>query len=198
MLDSNSEIDILSSKVPKNKIPSAGNIKVDKKNYVIKIHEKPTKITSKLAWAGLAMFKSNYIFKVIESLKPSFREEYDITEAMNNLLNIKKIRNHVCDRYIDCGTPAGLLEAVKLILGNRKIKIKSELKKSIISPTYIGRNSMISNHVTIGPFVSIGNNVTINENVSIKNSLILDNTVIDKNQIINKEIFSGNIRIKTQ
>jgi len=193
MLDDSSEISILSANIPINEIANAGNIESNN-GYVTKIREKSVHMASNLAWAGVAIFKSNFIFKIIENLSSSFRGEYEITEAMNLVLDQNKIiKNHVCDRYMDSGTVNGLIEAAKFILTNKHSFCNSDcmkLAKSFRTPVHIGKNCTIGKNVVIGPFVSIADNVTIGDNTNISNAIILENTIIDKNQNINRAIIN--------
>lgn len=198
MLTEDSEANILSAKVSLDKIANAGNIE-DENGYVKKIVEKSSTSKSDLAWAGVALFRSNSIFQIIEKLTSSLRGEYEITDAMNLMLaNNELIKNHICDEYIDAGTPDGLIEATKFILTNRcqPNRNNAELTKfEIIEPVYIGKQCSIGNNVKIGPFVSIGNNVTIEDNVELKETLVLDDSNISRNQNIVKSIVTKDGRI---
>lgn len=193
MLKNDSEIDILSAKIPHDEITSAGAIELND-GYVQKISEKPSQTSSNLVWAGVALFKSNFIFKIIENLESSFTGEYEITEAMNlAITHNKKIRNHLCDRYIDSGTVDGLIEATKFILGQKYTQSSHSYAKSdvvLVEPFYIGKNCLIGNNVEIGPFASIGNNVKIGDNVKLKEAIILDGANVLPNQNIYKTIRS--------
>ena len=80
-----------------------GNV-VTKDNLVISLSEKSNDPSSNLAWAGLAFFKNNFIFKIIESLNVSHRGEYDITDAMNRL-----------EPYLNAGTTS---DVINYILGS--------------------------------------------------------------------------------
>ena len=193
MIDDKSEINILSAKIAKSDSGNVGNIEVNN-DYVTKINEKPTKRKFELGWAGLAIFKSDFIFKIIENLVPSSTGEYEITEAMNECLSYDKtIRNNICDGFIDAGSPNGLLEMSKFILKNSFFSSKNSFKienQTIIKPSYIGNNCIIGKNVTIGPFVSIGNNVKLGHNVTVAYSLILDGAEIESNKTILKSIIS--------
>ena len=188
----NDDISILSSVIQQSKISSVGNILLENE-YVINISEKPLETKSNLAWAGLAFFKDGYIFEVLEDLAPSLSGEYDITEAMNlAILHNKKIKNHLCDKYIDSGTPNDLLETLKYIL-NKEQSHKNILNlktTTVLSPTYIGKNCKFGKKVQIGPFVSMEDGVCIGDNVKIAEALILDDVQIPENKILSKIIIS--------
>ena len=193
MITSNYEMSILSSQITPSQIGNVGNIEVEN-NDVIKITEKDLNPKSHLGWSGIAFFKNNYIFKIIEKLNPSERGEFEITDALNIILNNnRKIRNFTCETYVDSGTISGLLELNKIILNQEKIIVQNDSK--INPPVYIGKRCHIGKNVTLGPFVSIGNDVYIGDNVKLKNSLILNNSKILQNQNISNSLIDENENI---
>lgn len=193
IISNDSEIGLLSAKIQKNNIKNVGNIEV-KDDFVIKINEKSLDSKSDLGWAGVAFFKSNYIFEIIDELNPSFRNEFEITEAMNLMLNHnRKIRNYICEKYIDAGTISGILELNNFILNQHKFSrnhIPKTLQNELKNPVYIGTNCDIDDNVSIGPFVSIGNDVLIDANVKIEQSVIMDGAQISPNQKISHSLVS--------
>ena len=96
MINSNYEMSILSSQIMPYQIGNVGNIEVEN-NHVIKITEKDLNPKSPLGWSGIAFFKNNYIFKIIEKLNPSVGGEFEITDAMNILLNNNRKIRLCCD-----------------------------------------------------------------------------------------------------
>ena len=75
-----------------------GVAKVNKRNKIIKIQEKPKKFFSDLAITGLYFF-DNKVIKFAKSLKPSKRGEVEIVD----LLNIYKLRNQLTADLIGRG-----------------------------------------------------------------------------------------------
>ena len=75
-----------------------GVAKIDKKNKIIAIKEKPKKFLSDLAITGLYFFDNNVI-KYSKKLKPSKRGEYEITD----LLNIYKSKKQLNADFIGRG-----------------------------------------------------------------------------------------------
>ena len=184
------EISLISSNTYSNVSNSVGNI-IIKDNFVTSLSEKSNKLSSNLAWAGLAFFQNNFIFKIIESLDVSDRGEYDITDAMNLIINRnKQIQNYSCKEFIDCGTTRGLIEGLKYILSKNFQSYEKNLSLSQ-NPFYVGRNCVIGENLKIGPNVSLGDNVYIGNDVVIKNSLIMDDTTIESNSCITNSIVSG-------
>ena len=138
--------------------------------------------------------KNNYIFEMIECLSPSQRGEFEITDAMNLVLeNNIKIGNFTCDGYIDAGTISGLLELNTFILNLQQPTTQNSC--IVNSPVYVGNQCTIGKNVELGPSVSIGDGVNIGDNVKIKNSLIFNNSKISSNQNISNSIIDDNQNI---
>ena len=75
-----------------------GVAKINKKNKILKIVEKPKKFISNLAITGLYFFDNNVI-KYAKTLKPSKRSELEIID----LLNIYKKKNKLSSEFIGRG-----------------------------------------------------------------------------------------------
>jgi len=200
ILNDKSDVNILSANVPNNQISEVGTIQVEKYGYVEQINEKSQKSTSSLAWAGLGLFKSNFIFKMIETMQPSARGEYEITDAINKMItNRKKVKNHICSEFLDAGTSKGLKKTFNFILEQRHNDCclgKQEFEKSeSISPIHIGKNFQIGKNSIVGPMISIGNNVNIGNNVVLKDAIVLNDTSIESDQIISNCIISNHGKV---
>ena len=76
-----------------------GVAKIDKKNKILKLKEKPKKFFSDFAITGLYFF-DNKVIKLAKSLKPSARGEIEITD----LLNKYKSRNKLYADFIGRGS----------------------------------------------------------------------------------------------
>ena len=192
-MNSEFEISILSSEIAHSKICNVGNIEVENNN-VLKITEKSITSKSNLSWAGIAFFKNNYIFKMIENLQPSPRGEFEITDAMNLILvHNRKIGNFTCEKYVDAGTISGILELNEIILNQNIIVNSDNIDNSfkIKNPVYVGKNCHVGKNVELGPFVSIGNDVCICDNVKLEYSVILDNSNIKSNEIISRSVIDS-------
>ena len=183
------DIKIVSSKVSKDESHSVGKIYFKNNDVVTKISEKSNSDSIILAWAGIAFFKSNQIFKIIEKLKISIRNEYDIVDAFNNFIEEgKKINQYQCNSFIDTGTVKGLLDLQQFLFK----KTKSQNPENI----FIGNNCNIKNKFLIGQFVSVGDNVMIKNDISIQNSIIMDNVIINSNKIIKNSLLFDDYMIR--
>ena len=177
--------------------PSRFGVAVVNGNTISKVVEKPQNPPSNLAIIGVYIFDSS-IFDGIANIKPSWRGEYEITDAIQYLIEHNyKVQGHIIyGWWKDTGRPEDLLEANRRILENVKhskkmgiinggTKIEGhilieegvEIVNSVIrGPVSIDRNSTIINSY-IGPYTSIGKNVII-ENAEVENSILLENAVV--------------------
>ena len=83
-----------------------GVAKIDKKNKVINIKEKPKKFLSDLAITGLYFFDNNVI-KYAKQLKPSKRNELEIVDLINKYRKNKKLSADLISRggaWLDSGS----------------------------------------------------------------------------------------------
>ena len=195
--------------------PSRFGIADVENDKILKITEKPEKPKSNLAVTGIYLL-TPLIFEIIDDLKPSWRNEFEITDALDNLL--RKNNNisfeKITDYWKDTGTPDDILHANGEIIKNLPENSHSEKSKnakisgkvltgknsiiekdtSIQGPVIIGENCKIHSGVIIGPNTSIGNNSII-KNGDIKNSIIMENCEIDSAVKIRNSIISSNSKI---
>ena len=157
--------------------------------------EKPKVPPSNLALVGIYFFKP-VIHEAVANIKPSWRNELEITDALQWLIDhgYRVGWTKVTGWWKDTGKPEDLLEANRLILDDIKTEIRVETKARIHGrviiedgtaidestvikgPVVIGRNVRISNSY-IGPYTSIGDNVVI-ENTEIEDSIVLEGSEI--------------------
>ena len=187
-----------------------GVAKFDENGKLIQLIEKPKEPPSNYALTGIYFFKP-VIFKMIKQLKPSWRGELEITEAIQLLLeNGYNVGYEIVqDWWKDTGTPEDILEANRLVLDELKLEIKGKIKNDssiqgrvtigknttikenalIRGPTIIGENTTIEPNVYIGPYTSIGNNCAIKRG-EIENSIIMDNCTININDRITDSLIA--------
>ena len=83
-----------------------GVAKINKKNKILKIVEKPKKYISNLAITGLYFFDNNAV-KYSKSLKPSKRKETEIVDLLNKYLKKNKLSTEFIGRggaWLDTGS----------------------------------------------------------------------------------------------
>ena len=197
--------------------PSRFGIADIENEKILKITEKPKNPKSNLAVTGIYLLTPK-IFKIIDNLKPSWRNELEITDALDNLL--KENNNigfeKITDYWKDTGTPEDIIHANGEILKKQIAKglesglIDEGLESGLITgedsiiesnveinpPVIIGKNCHISSS-SIGPNVSVGDNTTIFGS-SIEHSIIMENCKINSAAKIKNSIIANNSEIKDE
>jgi glucose-1-phosphate thymidylyltransferase len=136
---------------------------------------------------------------MIEKLKPSWRGELEITEAIQLMLEEGYSVGYriVEGWWKDTGTVEDILEANILVLDEMESSLEADvegiclqgrvtvgkntqIKKGamIRGPTVIGENAVIESEVYVGPYTSVGNNTHIKRG-EVENSIIMENCVIE-------------------
>jgi len=197
------------------KNPSQFGVAEIKNNRIVKITEKPKIPKSNLAVTGI-YFLTPYIFEVIKKLKPSWRNELEIADALQILIEEQKeiIYETITDFWKDTGTPDDIIEANKFLLEKMQESFKGKKEEDVIlegkvmvgegtiikngtkivGPVIIGKNCIIENGSFIGKNTSIGNDSHISESL-ISNSIIMSNCVIEGRLNIVNSIISSNSKI---
>ena len=87
-----------------------GVAEIDSYGNVLSIEEKPNHPKSNAAVVGIYMFDDS-VFKKIETLEPSARGEYEVTDLCNIYVNENKCLNlDLNGWWIDAGTPDRIIE----------------------------------------------------------------------------------------
>lgn len=165
-----------------------------------RVVEKPQDPPSNLAISGVYLFRKS-IFEAIANIKPSWRNELEITDAIEWLINQgKTVRPYIMQGWwIDAGKPDAIIQANQLVLGelpyspppenSLQIRGNCEISHRVIlgqgsqiidsvvrGPVIIGDNVVIRNSY-IGPYTSLGNNVVI-EGSEVEASIVMKDCVI--------------------
>jgi glucose-1-phosphate thymidylyltransferase len=169
---------------------------LDEQGKIRRLVEKPRNPPSNLALVGIYMFDHN-IFQAVNSIKPSWRGELEITDAIQWLVENGCAVHPYIHRgwWIDTGKPIDMLEANNRVLAeithkvdgyvDRDSKIDhlvtiergAEIINSVVrGPAIIGEDARLINSY-IGPFTSIYHG-TIVENSEIEHSIVLDHSRI--------------------
>lgn len=177
--------------------PSQFGIATVKDNKIVGLEEKPKIPRSDLAVAG-AYFLKRSIFDFIDTLKPSWRNELEITEAFQAMLDSGlNIGYSIIEGWWkDTGTIDEFLDCNRMILDKIRRKIPKEVSMAfftgrvsigsnvkvlgntrILGPCYIGDNTVIDN-CYVGPYTSVGSGCTI-KNIEIEDSVLMDDSKIE-------------------
>ncbi|RJX29139.1 MAG: glucose-1-phosphate thymidylyltransferase [Dethiobacter sp.] len=162
---------------------------------VISLREKPLVPRSNLAIMGIYIFRKN-IFAAIERIVPSWRGELEITDALQELINMGgKVLSYMFPGWwMDIGKPEDVLEANRKILnlltapensfGNARVVAPLCLAapsafiegSKLKGPLIIGEGCRITGS-EIGPYSSIGPG-SILEDAILENSVLFERVKI--------------------
>jgi glucose-1-phosphate thymidylyltransferase len=163
---------------------------------IIRLVEKPRNPPSNLILVGIYMF-DHHVWEAVEAIKPSWRGELEITDAIQYLVDTGYDVHPYIHRgwWIDTGEPGEMLEANDLVLDevehhiegyvdrdsqvNGKVTIEKGaevINSRVRGPAIIGEDTRIVNSY-VGPFTSIYHHVLI-ENSEIEHSIVLENSQI--------------------
>ena len=216
--ESGADAMVLLAKVPNPQ--RFGVAKFDEKGRLVGLVEKPKLPPSDYALVGIYFFRPPHIFRAIETLKPSWRGELEITDAIQKLIDWGLRVEYAIVRgwWKDTGTPKDILEANRLLLDYKypgtiiKGMVEDDARiegrvyvdegavirsgSVVRGPAYIGRNTIIGSNTYVGPYTSIGYNCRL-VNVEIENSVVMDNvTLEDIGERITGSLIGSNVRIR--
>ncbi|AHL23095.1 glucose-1-phosphate thymidylyltransferase [Thermococcus nautili] len=204
----NYDASILLTEVPDPRQFGVAELSEDGKT-IKRLVEKPKNPPSNLALVGIYFFKP-VIHEAVQNIKPSWRNELEITDAIQWLIDhgYRVGWTKVTGWWKDTGKPEDLLDANRLILDDLKPDVRvqtearihgrvvigegSEIDENTVikGPVIIGRNVRIRNSY-IGPYTSIGDNVII-ENTEIEDSIVLpDSEIRNAGRIVESVIGRG-------
>ena len=195
-----------------------GVAEFDQSGNLVRLIEKPKDPPSRYALTGIYFFRPK-IFEIIRRLKPSWRGELEITEALQLLLDDGHNVSYsfVKGWWKDTGAHEDILESNRLILDEmahltegtveEEAKLQGRIsigKESVVKgdatirgPVIIGENATIETGVYVGPYTSIGNHVTIKKG-EIENSIVMDHCSIDVNERITDSLIGPYSKITSR
>lgn len=182
---------------------------------VVRLVEKPKVPKSDLALAGIYFFK-NSIFEAIERIKSSWRNELEITDAIQQLVDMgyRVDYKEVTGWWKDTGKPEDIIEVNQLLLKEIKKDIRGKIENNVsingeiiigensviksgsklLGPIIIGENCEIGPNTYIGPYSSIGDNCRIIGG-EIENSIVIGDALIDCGRRIVESLIGRNSTI---
>jgi glucose-1-phosphate thymidylyltransferase len=123
---------------------------------VVRLVEKPKDPPSDLALVGVYLFDDS-ILEACATLSPSWRNEYEITEAIQWLIDRgKTVRAEMVDGYWkDTGRPEDLLEANRMMLSVLDPSVEGDVDagSSIEGTAVVGAGAKVTGSRLIGPVV---------------------------------------------
>lgn len=194
------------------KDPSRYGIVEMSKGKIVRLIEKPKEPKSNLALIGVYVF-GPAIFDAVKKIKPSWRNELEITDAIQKMLEDgRKVEvQEVNGWWKDMGTVEDLLGANRLVLddigheinglveddssiqGRVRVDEESVIKKgaTVRGPVVVGKGSTISGGAYVGPYTSIGNDVAVKRG-EVENSIVMDGCTIDTDERIVDSLIGPN------
>ncbi|MDI6892251.1 MAG: glucose-1-phosphate thymidylyltransferase [Actinomycetota bacterium] len=175
--------------------------------------EKPREPPSDLALVGVYMF-DEHIFEAVDNIKPSWRNELEITDAIQYLIDHDyDVHPHIIDGWWkDTGKLEDLLEANRIVLqdlegdckgfvdstsqviGDVVIEEGAEIINSTVrGPAVIGQDTKIINSF-IGPFTSVYFGVIITDS-EIEHSIVLENSMISNISRIEDSLIGKSVEV---
>ena len=186
-----------------------------KNGKIVRIVEKPKNPTSDLAVIGI-YFLRKQIFNAIARLRPSWRNELEITDAIQTLLDDGlEVQHHLVKGWWkDTGKPEDILEANQLVLSELRSYNKGIFEKDVKTsgivcvdegttilsgtmlrgPLVIGKNCQIGPDVHIGPYTSIGDRTVIRR-AEVENTIVVGDCNIDCRRRIVDSLIGRNAEI---
>lgn len=166
---------------------------------LVRLLEKPPIPPSNKALIGVYFFGPR-IFEAVNSIQPSRRNELEITDAIQWLMDNGGIVDHVevDGWWKDTGKPHDVLEANRLVLrdltesidpasdvdGSSKVLGEVHLGPNVVirnsvirGPTVIGAGTTVTD-ATVGPFTSVGAACKI-QNAEISYSIVMEDSQIE-------------------
>jgi glucose-1-phosphate thymidylyltransferase len=186
---------------------------LDGKGSVVRLVEKPKEPLSNLAIVGTYIF-SNKIHRAIERIKPSWRGELEITDALQEMVNMGfKVKAEVLKSWwLDTGKKDDILSANAKILdeyvkrdirGNVKdsriegrvsVDISARIVNSTVrGPCAIGKNTLIEGSF-IGPYTSIGDDSQV-VNSNVEYCVILESALIRDVERLEESLVGKNAKV---
>jgi glucose-1-phosphate thymidylyltransferase len=181
---------------------------------VVRLTEKPKQPKSDLALVGVYMFDDT-VFEAVHAIKPSARQELEITDAIQWLVDHgKSVHPHlVTGWWKDTGKIEDMLEANRIILdtfaprglsavgdgcqveGKVAIEPGARLANCTVrGPAVIGPGAEIRD-AFVGPYTSIGGGCLI-DRCEIENSIVLEGARLERIPVrIADSLIGKNVRI---
>ena len=149
---------------------------------VVGLVEKPAEPKSDLALVGVYMF-SPAVFDAVKSIRPSSRNELEITDAIQHLIDRGlEVRPHIVDGWWkDTGKLEDMLEANRLILDTiqRRVDGSVDAESRVEGKVIVEEGAVIENSVVRGPVVIGARAKIVNAYVGPFTSIMRDTEVRD-------------------
>jgi glucose-1-phosphate thymidylyltransferase len=190
-----------------------GIAQLDGKGNIVRLVEKPKTPMGNLAIIGTYLFTSK-VHQAIERIKPSWRGELEITDAIQEMVNLGlRVKAEVLTSWwLDTGKKDDILSAnAKILDAYIERDVNGDVERSTVEgrvsidkhakvvnctvrgPCIIGKNCQVENSF-IGPYTSVGDNSQI-VNSHVEYSVILENVVIRDVERLEDSLIGKNAKV---
>ncbi|WP_041658495.1 glucose-1-phosphate thymidylyltransferase [Marinithermus hydrothermalis] len=176
--------------------PQQFGVAVVEGGRIVRLLEKPQNPPTNLAVAGVYVFTPE-IHEIIAGLEPSARGEYEITDAIQGLIDRgRAVRGVTVEGWWkDTGRPHDLLDANRLLLEGLEPRVEglvsgsrvtgrvviepgaSVLDSTILGPALIASGAVVES-AFIGPFTSVGPGAQVRR-AEVEFSILEDKAVVE-------------------
>jgi glucose-1-phosphate thymidylyltransferase len=201
-----------------------GIAQLDVKGNIVRLVEKPKTSMGNLAIIGTYLF-SNKVHQAIERIKPSWRGELEITDAIQEMISLGfSVKAEILNSWwLDTGKKDDILSANAKILdeyierdikgtvtnstidGRVKVEPKAKIVNSTVrGPCVVGKNVLIESSF-IGPYTSVGDGskilnskleyCVVQENVTIRDVERIEDSLIGKNARVTRNQQNRTIKL---
>lgn len=179
---------VLLTKVPN---PQAFGVAILEEDRIVGFVEKPTEPPSDLALTGVYLF-DEHIFESAKAIEPSFRDELEITDAIQHMIDRGlEVRPHVhTGWWLDTGKKDDMLEANRILLETMDRRVEGEVdsgstidgrvvveaganvvRSTIRGPVIVGSGAEVVDSY-VGPNTAVGEGCRV-ESSEVEHSILL-------------------------
>jgi glucose-1-phosphate thymidylyltransferase len=204
------EAQILLARVPE---PEHFGVAVLESDRVVRLVEKPSEFISEVALVGVYLFRDS-ILDACASLEPSWRGEYEITEAIQWLIDHDRtVRAEMVEGWWkDTGRPEDLLEANRMLLGTLERRVEGEVEASelegavviepgakivrsrVIGPAIVGAGSVLEDS-TVGPDVSLSAGCVVTAS-GVSDSIAMEGCRVEGVRDLERSILGRDVEVR--
>ncbi|MGZ4132412.1 MAG: glucose-1-phosphate thymidylyltransferase [Actinomycetota bacterium] len=172
----------------------------------VRLVEKPKEYVSDLALVGVYLFDDS-ILEACAPHTPAWRGEYEITEAIQRLIdNGRTVRVELLSGWWkDTGRPEDLLEANRIMLAQRTTSIEGEVDAAttVEGVVVVGPGAKVTGSRLVGPVVigrgcvvegsTLGPDVSLEPDCEVRGSVVRDAILMQGCRVVDVDALGGSI-----
>jgi glucose-1-phosphate thymidylyltransferase len=192
-----------------------GIVDHDDRGDVARLVEKPDDPPSRSAIIGVYVFTPQ-IFECIEGLESSWRGEFELTDAIQRLLDDGyRVQAHtISGWWKDTGTPEDIVGANRLVLDDIANDVRGDISddatiegrlqvgegtvieagSTVRGPVSLGNDVHVREGAYVGPYTSVGDGCTI-ENVHLESSVVMADATVTTSATIVDSLLGPDVSI---